>query len=156
YTGQSREEVRGLGWARAIHPADQARAVAAWLSAVGSGGRYRGEYRLRRHDGVYRWFLARAAPVRDDAGTIVEWVGMSTDIAAKKRAEAKLEDASRRTTQVLESISEAFFAVDRAWRVTDVNGEAESLLRTTRDQLLGRSLWEAFPEAVGSAFDAAC
>lgn len=54
---------------------------------------------------------------------------------------------------VLDTISDAFFALDRAWRFTYLNRPAERLLRRSRESLLGRNLWEEFPEAVGTAFE---
>mgnify|MGYP006188380721 CR=1 FL=1 len=64
-----------------------------------------------------------------------------------------LERAARgQATEILESISDGFFAVDKQWRFTYVNREAEKLLQRHREELLGRNLWEEFPEAVGAAF----
>ncbi|HVE78106.1 MAG TPA: ATP-binding protein, partial [Gemmatimonadaceae bacterium] len=66
---------------------------------------------------------------------------------------AAAEDASRRTEAVLGSIADAFYLVDRQWRFTHVNDAAEPLLQTTREALLGRTLWEAFPDVAGSVFE---
>ena len=65
----------------------------------------------------------------------------------------ELSNAKLRTEKILESITEAFFTVDREWRFTHVNKEAENLLRRERSNLLGKVVWEEFKEAVGTAFD---
>jgi PAS domain S-box-containing protein len=80
YSGLSLEESVGFGWLDAVHIEDREAAMAAWAEAERSGI-YSAEYRVRQaSDGVYRWFQARAVPVRDAAGHIVEWLGTATDI----------------------------------------------------------------------------
>jgi PAS domain S-box-containing protein len=65
------------------------------------------------------------------------------------------EEARRRTERILESITDAFFALDREWRFTYLNDEAERLLVRSRSELLGAELWAEFPDAVGSSFEEA-
>lgn len=80
YTGQEEADYKDWGWLDAVHPDDQAKARETWSQAIEQGG-FVVEYRLRRYsDGEYRWFQTRAAPVRDEAETIVEWLGTSTDV----------------------------------------------------------------------------
>jgi PAS domain S-box-containing protein len=74
-------------------------------------------------------------------------------LAAERAARAEAEAARARTDAVLASIGDAFYLLDREWRFTHVNDAAEPLLQTRRDQLLGRTLWEAFPGVVGSVFE---
>jgi PAS domain S-box-containing protein len=74
-----------------IHPDDRQRCLTAWSQALTYGSRYEIEVRNRRHDGVYRWFLTRAMPVRDTAGRITEWYGTTTDIHDRKQAEEQLQ-----------------------------------------------------------------
>jgi formate hydrogenlyase transcriptional activator len=104
YTGIPEDEARGQGWQAAVHPDDLPKLTEKWAEMVASGRGGQFEGRLRRHDGVFRWFLARFEPVRDDAGAIVRWYGTSTDVDAPKQAEAKLredERALRRITDVI-------------------------------------------------------
>jgi PAS domain S-box-containing protein len=89
YTGLTFEETRGNGWSRVLHPDDRARAFARWHESLESGEPYSIEYRFRRHDGEYRWFLGQALAQRDTAGPIVRWFGTCTDIEEQKRAEAE-------------------------------------------------------------------
>ena len=87
YTGQTSEEALASGWADAVHPDDVQRTLSAWTAAHTRGDLYEVEVRYRRYDGTYHWFLARAEPLRDEAGRITGWFGSSTDIDALKQAE---------------------------------------------------------------------
>jgi PAS domain S-box-containing protein len=93
FTGQTWEEFRGVGWLDALHEDDREHARAAWLAAIASRTGYEVEYRVRRHDGAFRWTLARGTPVLDASGEIVEWVGCNWDIHPIKEAEQDLERA---------------------------------------------------------------
>ncbi len=93
YTGQSESEYVGWGWVEAIHPEDRGRAAEAWTRSVETFSLFAMEYRLRRHDGVYRYTEVRGAPVKAPDGTVREWVGMNVDITERKEAEAKIEQA---------------------------------------------------------------
>ena len=88
YTGLSPEDSHGWGWQAAFHPEDLPPLMKRWGELLISGEPGEIEARLRRHDGVYRWFLIRVAPYLDDAGKIVRWYGTSTDIEDRKWAEA--------------------------------------------------------------------
>jgi formate hydrogenlyase transcriptional activator len=93
YTGLSPEAVRGWGWQDAIHPEDLKEVTEKWSGFLASGQPGEVEGRLRRFDGVYRWFLFRSEPLRDESGNIVNWYGTDTDIDDRKRAEGELENA---------------------------------------------------------------
>jgi formate hydrogenlyase transcriptional activator len=104
YTGLTPEAVRGWGWQNAIHSEDLKEITDKWLGFLASGQPGEVEGRLRRFDGVYRWFLFRAEPLRDELGNIVNWYGTDTDIDDLKRAEAKLrqdEEELRRMTDAI-------------------------------------------------------
>ena len=104
YTGLSTEESHGTGWQVAIHPEDRPRLLQKWQVLLTSGEPGEMEARLRRHDGVFRWFLMRVEPLRDEADKIVRWYGTCTDIETLKETEAKLrEDESelRRITDLI-------------------------------------------------------
>jgi PAS domain S-box-containing protein len=111
YTGLSPEEASASGWEKTIHPDDLNRITERWRASDTSGQPLDYEARLRRgSDGVYRWFLIRAVPVRDKRGKIVKWCGAATDIEDRKRAEqlqADLTHASRVSTmgEMVASIS---------------------------------------------------
>jgi len=105
YTGQPSGQSPGTEWAGVLHPDDFTRSVARWQEAFQSGELYEIEYRIRRaSDGAYRWFLARAEPIRDSDGVITRWFGTCTDIDDQKRAELDLAEVSRRERTISEAL----------------------------------------------------
>jgi PAS domain S-box-containing protein len=74
-------------------------------------------------------------------------------LVQEQAARSKAEAAEAKVKNILESITDAFFALDREWRFIYLNRQAESLLQKQREQVLGRVIWDEFPEAVGSPFD---
>jgi diguanylate cyclase (GGDEF)-like protein/PAS domain S-box-containing protein len=95
YTGLTAKESLGDGWAKPFHPDDRQSALEAWQKATAARGVYSVESRLRRADGVYRWWLVRGVPQQDDAGNIIKWFGTCTDIHDLKTAEIKIRRLNR-------------------------------------------------------------
>ncbi len=104
YTGLSEGATLGEDWRLPFHPDDLAEAGRRWQHALRTGEPYEVEYRCRRHDGVYRWFLGRAQPVRDAEGRIVQWFGTCTDIDDQKRAEDALRLLSETSALLASSL----------------------------------------------------
>jgi PAS domain S-box-containing protein len=94
YTGLAAEEARDWGWTIALHSNDLNGMVIYWRSVLASGEPGEIEARLRRYDGVYRWFLFRAIPSSDNEGRVVKWFGTNTDIEDRKLAEGLLSGAN--------------------------------------------------------------
>jgi len=91
FTGQSCDEIKGWGWAGALHPDDLERTKAVWQHSVATRTLYEAEYRVRRHDGEYRYFAVRGVPIIREDGSVREWVGACTDITEHKVATARRE-----------------------------------------------------------------
>ena len=150
YAGAQRGEFDGGGWAAMVHADDLAGTVAAWDAARASGMPYEREFRLRRADGVYRWHIARALPVKDDKGVVQRWVGTNTDIEDQKLAALLLanmndmlsNEVRRRTAErdgmwelstdlmlvadfqaTIEAVNPAFTAL-LGWRAAEVTGNS--------------------------------
>jgi len=102
YFGKTREELKDRWPSEAVHPDDRDAACAGWMEAVESGHPFEIDHRLRRHDGVYRWFRMRGRPSRDSQGRIVRWYSMLTDIDERKKAEQQLEEQEKELRQVLD------------------------------------------------------
>ncbi|MBO9683167.1 MAG: PAS domain-containing protein, partial [Flavisolibacter sp.] len=102
YTGLSFEETKGKGWNDVVHPDDQQRAWKVWKHSLETGEPYEIEYRLKRFDGEYRWFLGRALPLRNENKEIVKWFGTCTDIHDQKLANEILEQKIRERTNDLQ------------------------------------------------------
>jgi PAS domain S-box-containing protein len=90
YAGLTADQAQGWGWTVAVHPDDLNALVDYWRKIMVSGQSGEIEARLRRFDGVYRWFLFRATASLDDNGRVVKWYGTNTDIEERKRAEQAL------------------------------------------------------------------
>jgi len=91
YAGLTADQARGWGWTVAVHPDDLKLLVDYWQTLMAQGESGQIEGRLRRFDGVYRWFLFRATPSLDENGRVVKWYGTNTDIEERKRAEGALK-----------------------------------------------------------------
>jgi PAS domain S-box-containing protein len=109
YTGVGAGESDGERWLESVHPDDLPHTVAAVLRSAAAGDPFEVQYRLRRHDGAYRWFMARAEAQRHHDGHVVRWIGTCTDIEAQKRA-AELE-RSNAELQKLDRLKDEFISV---------------------------------------------
>ncbi len=107
YSGLGFADLAGAGWADMVHPEDREGSGREWVCAVGEGTSYETEFRLRRRDGVWRWHIARAVPIRGSDGAILRWIGSNTDIDDLKAATEALRDseARLRLSQVAAGIS---------------------------------------------------
>ena len=148
YTGLSLEAAVGWGWEVAIHPEDLGKLMDMWQGLIRSTQPGEQEARLRRFDGEYRWFLFRAAPVRDEQGTVVRWYGTNTDIEDLKRAESLLA-AEKRTLEMIASgasLSEILDNLCRSIDAQSVNSSSTVLLMDPD----GERLWPvAGPQVPG-------
>jgi PAS domain S-box-containing protein len=80
YTGVPENLHLGYGWLDAVHPGDRQPTIAAWQAAVAVSGPFQVDFRIRRHDGAYRWFHTKALPITGPSGEVVRWVGSNTDM----------------------------------------------------------------------------
>jgi PAS domain S-box-containing protein len=104
YFGKTPEQLKGWATSDAVHPDDVPRVVAAFTHSITTGTPYDIEHRCRRADGVYRWFQARALPVRDTANRITGWYVLLTDIDDRKRAEEALRASERDLSAIINTI----------------------------------------------------
>jgi PAS domain S-box-containing protein len=88
YTGRTREQEMGNGWAEGVHPDDFERCVAYYLDHFRRREAFEMEYRLRRHDGMYRWIFDRGVPFTDDAGAFAGFIGSCVDVDERRQAHA--------------------------------------------------------------------
>jgi PAS domain S-box-containing protein len=102
FFGKTQEELKDWRTSGTIHPDDLGRVVETWTDSVRTGRPYDLEKRLRRFDGVYRWFRARARPARDAQGRVIRWYMILTDIEDRKSAEERLEEQQQELQQVLD------------------------------------------------------
>lgn len=138
FTGLSVTESLGPDvWNRTLHPDDQARARERWEQSLESGAFYEIEYRFRRHDGKYRWFLGQAQPLRNAEGRITTWFGTCTDIHERRQTRRALEASERRFELMAELVPQIVWTstpeaggndyLNRRWYEYTGLTEAESL-----------------------------
>jgi PAS domain S-box-containing protein len=148
YTGISPDRnVRG--WTEFVHPDDRERCSAAWNAAVADGNDYAIEVRIRRHDDVYRWFVTRALPQRDERGQIIGWFGSTSDIDDLKRSEERqqllgreLQHRTNNLLSVIQSIVQRSLTDDR-----DITEAREVLIArlhalSNANEFLTNSSWQ--------------
>jgi PAS domain S-box-containing protein len=131
FTGQDPIEAARGKWFAAIHPEDRARAFRAFRAAWEARRAYEVEYRLRRADGVYRWFVMRGVPILDEQQAIVEWVGCCTDITELREArDVALEQATRLNT-IFETITDGIILYGLDGHIIEANSAFHTLFGIT-------------------------
>ncbi len=105
FTGTTPEQMEGWGWQSAHDPDELPRVLEGWKAALASGKPWEATFPLRRHDGVMRWHLSLAVPIRNDRGEIVRWFGTNTDISERLQMEEALRDADRRKDEFLATLA---------------------------------------------------
>ncbi|HEX8791220.1 MAG TPA: PAS domain S-box protein [Polyangiaceae bacterium] len=147
YTGKTLEEQMGWGWESVHDPADLPRVVAKWRASLASGEPWEDEFRLRRHDGHFRWFLSRATPLRDESGRIVLWFGMNVDVDDQKHASeelrrhatAELHASEERFHQLVDAVTDyAIFMLDATGHVATWNAGARRIKGYEAAEIVGR------------------
>jgi two-component system, chemotaxis family, CheB/CheR fusion protein len=155
YTGVPEAELRGQGWLKHLHPEDRDPTIAAWSHSIGSGTPFTMEFRIRRKDGVYRWFRGHIVPMRDGDVEIVRWFGAASDIDDQRQAEAALRDSEVKCRRLMEVVPQGVLLQDREGRITDANPAAERILAVALERMRNKQLAGLLPEAVqrdGSPF----
>lgn len=150
-------DVATQSWLNALHPGDVERAMAVWSDAIATGNVYSVEFRVVDIvTDTYRWQAVTAKPVRDAAGTITKWYGVATDIHERKVADERANLLASRLDATIESMSDGFVMIDRAGHIIHSNRMAELLLKRLRVDLLGKVLWDEFPELVDTRLHREC
>jgi formate hydrogenlyase transcriptional activator len=150
YAGLSDEESQGWGWQAAIHPEDLPSLMEKWRELLRSDEAGDIEARMRRHDGVFRWFLIRFEPYRDETGKIVVWYGVSTDIETLKQTEEKLREDERELRQITDAIPQAVVVQDPSGLPIYANRATLDYTGLTADDVTAPNFRERFfhPEDV--------
>jgi len=145
YCGIPPEEMTGFDWQKILHPEEIERVNQAWTHSVQTGEPYRSELQMRRHDGAFRYFLARALPMRNEAGEIEQWVGSCADIHDQRLAEEalrrseKLAATGRLAASIAHEINNPLAAVTNvlylALQDPTLQPQTREMLRTADEEL---------------------
>jgi len=164
FTGRTMKQELGNGWAEGVHPDDLPRCLKTYTSAFDARREFRMEYRLRRHDGQYRWILDHGVPRFDGANEFVGYIGSCVDITDRRQAEELLRDAHaqleqrvlRRTAELRESeqtlerlfqfAPDAMVVADADGRIVRVNQREEALFGYTAKELIGKRVEVLLPK----------
>ncbi|MFW6358548.1 MAG: PAS domain S-box protein [Chroococcales cyanobacterium] len=153
--GYSSETLLNTPFMDWVHPEDRSATIAEMEKLKQGIPSIYFENRYRCSDGSYKWLAWASSPAQEE-GFIY---AIARDITQLKQTQAehrtllaKEKAARNQVTSILESITDAFFALDEQWRFTYINNQGEQLLQQKREDLLGKNIWQAFPEAVGSLF----
>ncbi|MEX2625636.1 MAG: PAS domain-containing protein, partial [Ilumatobacteraceae bacterium] len=115
-------------WIEGIHPDDRSRVAEAWADAVDRGKAYELEFRVRRHDGAYRWNAVTAFPVNDEGGAITSWFGAATDVHDRLTAEAALAERERELRVILDNAPECVKVVSADGGLLEMNPAGLALI----------------------------
>jgi PAS domain S-box-containing protein len=127
YTGVPESEHHGRGWLDAVHPDDRERTRDGWDAFVAGTAPYDVDYRLRRHDGAYRWFKTRGVLVRGANGKPLRVLGTTTDVDDQKRAEGRDRESRERLEAALEASGTGTFRWDIVTNALDWDRELDRL-----------------------------
>jgi PAS domain S-box-containing protein len=136
FTGRALEQELGDGWAEGVHPDDWARCLEAYGTHFEARAPIEVEYRLRRHDGEYRWVLDRGRPQFTPAGEFEGYVGSAIDVTDLKRTDQALQASERRYRALFEKANDAIFLETEDDDIVAVNQRACDLLGYSRAELL--------------------
>ncbi|GAC1427487.1 MAG: PAS domain-containing protein [Acidobacteriaceae bacterium] len=153
YTGTTPEAMEGWGW-QSVHDATVLPSVMErWTESISTKEPFEMVFPLRGADGVFRSFLTRVLPIKDESGTVVQWFGTNIEIDELQRTRRSLEESEAVLNQVLNATSDAVVSVNRDWTVAYMNPNAEKLYGSAKE-VVGRTIWQAFPETAyeGSPF----
>jgi PAS domain S-box-containing protein len=149
YTGVAAEPQLGFGWLEQVHPDDRESTVAAWNAAIAGGSNLHVEFRIRRHDGEYRWFDTRVVQLNHARGRAVKWLGSGTDITERKLTEEASERLTRTLSQNVEELRQIIYAASHDLRTPLVSVQGfVSELRLALDELTKLLLDPGIPPAV--------
>ena len=145
FTGRALSQERGDGWTQSIHADDRQRCMAIYQSSVAARCEFEMDFRLRRHDGVYRWILARCVPRYGEKGEFLGLIGSAIDVTDRRRQESALRQSEERYRAVVDSQTEFVCRFTPDTTLTFVNEAYCRFLGKRRDVLLGTKLMAYLP-----------
>jgi PAS domain S-box-containing protein len=151
FTGRSMEAEVGNGWAEGVHPEDLQKCLDTYTQSFNRREKYRMEYRLRQHDGEYRWILGIGVPRFNWDHAFVGYIGISVDVTESKRAEEALWQSREQLLAIWNNSPAGLFIKDRQGRYIDFNPLFAKLTSLPREQILGKTDEEIFPPKQAAA-----
>lgn len=141
YSGKEFSDLQQNGWDAMVHGEDLEQTWEVWNRALKNATAAQLEHRLRRYDGVYRWHLSRGVPMKDETGSLIMWIGTSTDIDDMKQAQAAVQESENRFRLLADQAPLNIWLMDTAGRVVYVNKSWLQFTGLVYEECLGMS-WE--------------
>jgi formate hydrogenlyase transcriptional activator len=135
YFGMTFDELKGWTTSDIVHPDDLSRVLGTWGRSIETGHPYDSEYRIRRADGIYRWFHVRALPLRETEGRIIRWYALHTDIDDRKRVEEALRASELNFRLIVDSIPGLVCTMSAAGEVELLNRQVLEYFGKTAEEL---------------------
>jgi len=124
FTGQTQEEYQGYGWSKAVHPDDAQPTIDAWEKALAEKRLFQFEHRVRRADGQWRVCAIRAKPTLAEDGSIIEWVGVHSDITETRESDAALREREELFSKLIEQAPGGMYVVDENFCMMQCNSKS--------------------------------
>jgi len=142
FTGRTTEQEMGDGWTGGVHPDDLERCLETYVTAFDARTPFTMEYRLRRHDGEYRWVMDNGVPRFAPDGTFSGYIGSCLDFSDRKRAEVQLRESEERFRRIVETALEGIWVLDPQGRTAFANARIAEMLGISVADMLGRSVFD--------------
>jgi two-component system, sensor histidine kinase and response regulator len=155
HTGVPESDLLGWRWLEVLHPDDREPTRRLWTDSVAGRGPYDVEYRVRRRDGVYRWFKTRGTPIRDSEENIAKWFGTCTDITDLRQTEEALRASEERFRGTFENAAVGIAHRDATGRFLRVNEKFCAIVGYSREELLQKTVRDiTHPDDLAASIDA--
>lgn len=152
YTGKPEAEQLGYGWLEQVDPHDRDRLRSLWDRAIASGKLFDVEFRIRRADGAYRWFMTRAVPMRDIDGQVAKWFGSCTDIDDLRQATEALRESEERFRAFMNNTTAIAWMKDDQGRFIYLSKPFENHFGVRLEDWRGKTDFEVWPPPVAEEF----
>lgn len=152
YFGLTKEESMGFGYMQVFHPDDRERVRVLWTGLLTDEVAGGVEARMVGRDGSSRTFLLRTVPIRDEAGKVIKWYGLNTDVEDLKIAQNRIQESEQRYAATLSSIGDAVISTDDRGHLTFLNPIAENLTGWAQQEAVGRPVEDIFT-LIGEALE---
>ncbi len=153
YTGVAQDQLAGWNWTRVVHPEDRSRVFREWIQIRESRAQTALKFRIRRHDGAYRWHICREMPIRDPVGKVLRWYGTGTDIHDQVAAEEALRQSESLLRSIIENAGGLIWVKDLQGRYTLVNRFIEPFFGYKPQEFIGKTVFDLFPQHDAEAYE---